>query len=55
VRANGLTESPRVAVEIGRDALDLALREAKAVGLTQSEIRELFEAALARWFGDFKK
>jgi GntR family transcriptional regulator len=50
VRANGLTESPRVAVEIGRDALDVALREAKSVGLARAEVRELFDAALRRWF-----
>jgi GntR family transcriptional regulator len=55
VRPDGVTESPRVAAEIGRDALDLALREAKAVGLTQSQVRELFEAALERWFGDLGK
>jgi GntR family transcriptional regulator len=52
VRDNGATESPRVAAEIGRDALDVALREAKSVGLTQGEVREQFEAALAHWFGD---
>ncbi len=52
IRANGAAESPRVAAEIGRDALGVALREAKSVGLTQAEVRELFESALARWFGD---
>jgi len=52
VRANGVTESPKVAAEIGRDALDVALREAKSVGLTPEDVRNLFDAALARWFGD---
>ncbi|MBV8066685.1 MAG: GntR family transcriptional regulator [Candidatus Eremiobacteraeota bacterium] len=51
VRANGVTESPKVAAEIAADALNLALREAKSVGLERDEIRRLFEAALERWFG----
>jgi GntR family transcriptional regulator len=52
VRDNGATESPRVAAEIGADALDVALREAKSVGLKRDDVRALFEAAIARWFGD---
>lgn len=54
IRENGATESPRVAAEIGRDALDVALREAKSVGLTHAEVRKLFEGALAHWFGDLE-
>jgi GntR family transcriptional regulator len=50
VRADGASDSPRVAAEIAGNALDVALREAKAVGLTRDGMRELFEAALARWF-----
>jgi GntR family transcriptional regulator len=50
VRADGVTEAPKVAAEIGRDALDVALREAKSVGLTRDELRTLFEAAVDRWF-----
>jgi hypothetical protein len=52
VRANGKAEAPKVAHEIAGDALDVALREAKSVGLERAEVRELFEAALRRWFGD---
>ncbi len=52
VRANGISEFPKVASEIGSDALDVALREAKSVGLERKEVRELFEAALRRWFGE---
>ena len=55
VRANGAAESPRVAAEIGRDALDVALREAKSVGLTRAGVRQLFDDALARWFGDLEQ
>jgi GntR family transcriptional regulator len=55
VRANGVTESPRVAAEIGGDALDVALREAKSVGLSRAEVGELFTAALQRWYGDLEK
>ncbi|MBV9332908.1 MAG: GntR family transcriptional regulator [Candidatus Eremiobacteraeota bacterium] len=51
VRSNGVTESPKVAAEIAGDALDLALREAKSVGLERGDVRRLFEDALARWFG----
>jgi GntR family transcriptional regulator len=54
VRANGFTESPKVAAEIGGDALDVALREAKSVGLTRQEICDLFEASLRRWFGELE-
>jgi len=50
VRADGVTEAPRVAAEIGRDALDVALREAKSVGLTREELQALFDAAVERWF-----
>jgi GntR family transcriptional regulator len=52
VRANGVAESPKVAAEVAGDALDVALREAKSVGLGRDRVRELFDAALERWFGD---
>jgi len=52
VRSNGVTESPKVAAEIAGDALDVALREAKSVGLERDDVRRLFENALARWFGE---
>ncbi len=52
VRANGIAEAPKVASEIGGSALDAALREAKSVGLEREQVRELFDAALERWFGD---
>lgn len=55
VRSNGASESPKVAAHIGRDALDVALREAKSVGLARDEVRELFDAALARWFPTLEK
>ncbi|MBV8531785.1 MAG: GntR family transcriptional regulator [Candidatus Eremiobacteraeota bacterium] len=52
VRANGEAEAPKVAAELGAGALDVALREAKSVGLAREQVRDLFEAALRRWFGD---
>lgn len=52
VRSNGVTQSPKVAAEIAGDALDLALREARSVGLERSDVRRLFEDALIRWFGE---
>ena len=54
VRSNGLADSPKVAADIGSDAFDVALREAKSVGLRRDEIQEIFEAALARWFGELE-
>lgn len=50
VRAEEAAESPKVAAEIGSRALDLALREAKSVGLSSDEVRSLFEGSLQRWF-----
>ncbi|MBV8147696.1 MAG: GntR family transcriptional regulator [Candidatus Eremiobacteraeota bacterium] len=51
VRGDGATTSSRTAANhIARDALDLALREAKSVGLSRSELRDLAEAAIDRWF-----
>jgi GntR family transcriptional regulator len=55
VRDNGVAELPKVAAEIGRDALGIALREAKSVGLTREEVRKLFDAVLERWFPKFEK
>lgn len=52
VRSNGVTQSPKVAAEIAGDALDLALREARSVGLERDDMRRLFEDALTRWFGE---
>ena len=52
VRPNGTAEAPKVASEIAGDALDVALREAKSVGLEREQVRKLFEAALRRWFGE---
>jgi GntR family transcriptional regulator len=52
VRANGVAQSPKVAAEIAADALDVALREAKSVGLASGDVRKIFEAALRHWFGD---
>src|SRR5579863_9684222 len=50
VRADGLEASPKAANDIGRDALNTALREARSVGLTADEVRTLFEDSLHRWF-----
>ena len=55
VRSDDSDASPRVAAEIGREALDVALREAKSVGLGRDEVRALFEASLQRWFSDLSE
>ena len=51
VRADGAVDTARTAAgDVARDALALALREAKSVGLTRSQVRELIDSALDRWF-----
>ena len=51
VRGNGSTASPNTAAaHIARDAFDAALREAKSVGLGRSDVRELIDIAIDRWF-----
>jgi len=51
VRADGAVDTARTAAgDVARDALALALREAKSVGLTRSQVRELIDTALDRWF-----
>ncbi|MBV8373429.1 MAG: GntR family transcriptional regulator [Candidatus Eremiobacteraeota bacterium] len=51
VRGNGsATSAKAVAGDVARDALDAALREARSVGLTRSELREIVDVAIDRWF-----
>jgi GntR family transcriptional regulator len=50
VRSNGVASSAKAANDVARDALDAAMREAKSVGLTRSDLRELIDAAVERWF-----
>jgi GntR family transcriptional regulator len=52
VRSEDSAASPKAANDIGRDALDVALREAKSVGLDAAQVRALFDTALQRWFSD---
>ncbi|MBV8244851.1 MAG: GntR family transcriptional regulator [Candidatus Eremiobacteraeota bacterium] len=51
IRANGAGASSKQAVSaMAATSLDNAIREAKAVGLTRTDLNALFEDALARWF-----
>jgi GntR family transcriptional regulator len=51
IRADGRADSAQSAAgDMARDALDAGLREAKSFGLSRNDVRELFEAALDRWF-----
>jgi GntR family transcriptional regulator len=51
VRGNGVAESTKAAAsDLAREALESAVREAKSVGLNRTEVRNLAEAALDRWF-----
>jgi GntR family transcriptional regulator len=51
VRGDGAIDSARNAADdVARDALSIALREAKSVGLSRDEVRNLIDASLDRWF-----
>jgi GntR family transcriptional regulator len=51
VRGNGVATSAKTAAsDVARDALNAALREAKSVGLARSDVRQLIDAAVDRWF-----
>lgn len=51
VRGDGAVDSARsAAADVARDALTVALREAKAVGLSRDEVRALIDVSLERWF-----
>lgn len=51
VRSNGSVPSPKaVAGDLARDSLDTALREIKSLGLARSDVRELIDAVVDRWF-----
>lgn len=51
VRDGGTMDSARsAAADVARGALSVALREAKAVGLSRREVRELVAESVDRWF-----
>jgi GntR family transcriptional regulator len=50
VRSNGSAGSGNAASDVARDALHGALREAKSVGLSRSDVRKLIDVAIDRWF-----
>jgi GntR family transcriptional regulator len=51
VRSNGSANSAKTAAgDVARDALAIALREAKSVGLSRDDVRELIDTAIDRWF-----
>lgn len=51
VRSNGAVESPHsAAADVTEVALVQAIREARSIGLNATQVRELFETAIGRWF-----
>ena len=51
VKGNGALETTKAAAtDVARDAMTVAVREAKSVGLSADEIRALASAAIDRWF-----
>ena len=54
VRADGVAKQTRAATDVAGEAVTQAVREAKSLGLPAAGVRELFEAALSRWFPEAK-
>ena len=53
VRENGVVDQTRrAATDVSARAIDDAVREARSLGVTESEARSLAEAALARWYSE---
>src|SRR5581483_7251352 len=50
VRADGAASQSSAVADVAADAVTLAVREAKSLGLSAASVRELFEKALTRWF-----
>jgi len=51
VKTNGATETSKTAVtDVASDAIMQAVREAKSLGVARDQIRNLFSAALTRWY-----
>ncbi|MBV9271839.1 MAG: GntR family transcriptional regulator [Candidatus Eremiobacteraeota bacterium] len=51
VKLNGATETSKAAVtDVASDAIMQAVREAKSLGVARDQIRNLFSAALTRWY-----
>jgi GntR family transcriptional regulator len=51
VKSNGQADSTKAAaIDIARNALTSAVREAKSVGLSSEDVRSLASAAIDRWF-----
>lgn len=51
VRTNGSANSAKSAAsDVARDVFEAAVREAKSIGLSADEIRNLTNAAIDRWF-----
>jgi GntR family transcriptional regulator len=51
VREDGaLGEARRAALDVAATALDNAVREVRALGLTQEELRRILDASVTRWF-----
>ena len=55
VRENGAVgESRRTVTEVATRGLDDAIREARSLGLTPTEVRTIVETAVGRWFTEEK-
>jgi GntR family transcriptional regulator len=51
VKSNGVKDTTKAAaMDVARDAIDGAVREAKSIGLGAEDIRSLANAAIDRWF-----
>lgn len=51
VKSNGVRDTTKAAaLDVARDAIEGAVREAKSIGLGAEDIRSLAHAAIDRWF-----
>ncbi|HZO95619.1 MAG TPA: GntR family transcriptional regulator [Candidatus Baltobacteraceae bacterium] len=51
VRRNGVVdEARRAASTVASTQIDAAVREARSLGLTRTEVRDLADGAIARWY-----
>ena len=51
IRGDGVAQSARSAAsDVTAEALTQVVREARSIGLTTTQVRAHFEAALSRWF-----
>jgi GntR family transcriptional regulator len=52
VKGDGVSSTRAAASDVTRRAMEGAVREAKAMGLTRADVRDVVDAVLDRWFSE---